>query len=335
MKKLLLNTLRFLIFLSIGVAILWWIMKDYSIGDLWSKIKSANYWWVGFSLIFAILSHLSRAIRWKILLESIGYKVRTPIAFFSVMIGYVSNLAFPRMGEVVRGGFLGKYDGIPLDKVFGTVVIERIVDLLLLLLLFVVAFFIQSDLIFEYIKPKLNNLLQQDMTILLIILALLVLGVFVFIKVRYKLKQTIIYNKLVKWLSGFSEGVKSIFNLKQKGLFVFHSIFIWIMYFLMTYLCFWSLPATEHLQVKAGVTTLALGSVGMAAPVQGGIGTYHIFVQKALLAYDVSGEDALVFAWLIYISQTILVICLGLLSFITISFFKRIKPNGNAPAKAV
>ncbi len=323
MKKHLLNAFKFIFFLSVGIFLLWWVMKDYDIKDMWQKIRAANYFWVGLSLMFAILSHISRAIRWKVLINSMGYNARTTTSFICVMVGYLSNLAFPRMGEVLRCGILSKYENVPVNKVLGTVVTERMVDVLALLMLFIVTFFIEADLILNFIESK-KHLTGLFNLFNLIIFAVVIIAIYAFYKISKKyVSNTALYMKIMGLMSGFKEGMKSVLHMEKKWLFIAHSIFIWMMYFGMTYICFRALPFTSSLGVGAGITTLTLGSIGMAAPVQGGIGTYHLSIQKAMMSFGISGENGLVYAWLIFIFQTLLVILLGALCFIALSFVKR------------
>lgn len=298
-------------------------MKDFELEEIWVNVKKAKYGWISISLVLAILSHLSRAIRWKLLIGSMGYKVSTRISFWAVMIGYLSNLAFPRMGEVARCGMINRYNKVPVNKLIGTVFLERGIDLIMLLIIIIATFFIQADLVAELIGNKLAGYSNISVgTIILLVSILIVLIVLTFI-LRVYINQTSIYQKVKELFLGFWEGVLSVKKLEKKAPFFFHTFFIWIMYFFMTYICFFGFEPTSSLGVGAGLTTLTFGSIGMAAPVQGGIGTYHILVQKALLVYGVDGVEAISFAWIIYAAQILLVIVVGAVAFIALSFEKR------------
>lgn len=322
MSQKLQSFLKFVLFLSIGIFLLWWVMKDYSIQDIWSKIKTANLNWIYFSAVFGLLSHWSRASRWKQLIISTGHKVDTKLTFYGVMIGYVANMAFPRMGEVVRGGVVSKYSKIPLTKLIGTVIAERAVDLFMLILILILTFFVQASLVADFIEEKIMSYKNVNLQLILIVLAICLIAVLVLLYTFNKFKESKFFIKLTDVLKGFWEGFKAIGKVENKLLFLFHTFFIWVMYFMMTYICFFSFEPTKTLGLDAGLTTLTFGSLGISAPVQGGIGTYHILVQNALMVYGVDAENALAFAWLVYMAQIFMVLGIGLFSFIMLSFYK-------------
>jgi uncharacterized protein (TIRG00374 family) len=283
--------------------------------------------------VVGIFSHIFRAIRWNLLIGSMGYKTNTVRTFYAVMIGYLANLAIPRIGEVTRCGILSKSENIPVNSLIGTVISERIFDMLVLIIITFMVILFQLDLLGGFVHkyivgPLTSGVLHNKLELTLIVaffLILVILSVYTFRKFKYKIKHLALYQKITLLVSGFLTGILSIKKLKKKGWFLVHTIIIWFMYFLMTYLCFFSLPATSHLGIAEGLTVLSLGSFGIVAPVPGGIGAYH-FIVKAILfeLYGVVATSAASFATVSHFIQTLLIIIGGAISyFMIIIYLKR------------
>ena len=249
------------------------------------------------------------------------------------MIGYFANMALPRLGEITRCGVLSKTDKIPFDSLFGTVVAERVFDLIILIILIIGVIVFQlklvggfvDDRIFTPLLAKFSNNVMPILLILFIFLLLLIIIFFLFRYFKPRLKEKSFYSKIAEFINGFFEGLKTILKLKNKSGFLFYTFVIWFMYFLMTYVVFNSMPETSHLTVIDGITVLAIGSLGMVAPVPGGIGAYHFFVKAILYElYNIPSTAAASWATLIHTTQAIMLIVVGVFSYIMI-FLQRKK----------
>ena len=320
MKQKIITYLKFTIFLALGGFLLWLAMKGQNIDKIKESLKNANYFWIGISLIFGIISHILRALRWKMLITPLGYKIKTTNTFFAVMIGYFANLAFPRLGEVTKCGVLKKYENVPVNRLLGTMIVERGVDLislvLILILVFVAQFGLLNSFFYEIIVDPLTAKIQSSTLTIAIgigIVAFLILMFFLFLK---QIKATALFKKAAALFGGMMEGLKSVKYLDNKFLFIFYSAMIWVFYFLMAYVCFFALEETSGLGLMAGLALLAFGSIGMVAPVQGGIGAYHILASKTLVIYGIAEEPALAFAFIVHAAQTVLIIAFGFISLI-------------------
>ena len=327
--KQFLSTLRVLFFLGIGVLLLWLTFRNQSFGSVFDKVKEANLYWMALSVVLSILALISRAMRWKQLIQSLGYEPRLKSTFNALMFGYLANLAIPRLGEVSRCGSLGKTEKIPFDKLFGTVILERLSDVLMLLLSIIVVAFLEFDHIGGFMNttffiPLLEKM-QSATSLIFTFIGLAIIGVFGLVYLFKMQNAPTFIVKARKLIKGFGEGFASIAKLENKLLFVGHTFFIWIMYWLMTYSCFFALNTTSGLDLMAGLFIMVIGGIGMTAPVQGGIGAYHLLVSKALLIYGLSEMDGIVFATLVHITQTLLLIVLGGASMISLFFFTKPK----------
>jgi len=256
-------------------------------------------------------------MRWKLLLNPLGHKPKLSNTFSALMIGYLANYALPRLGEITRCGILSKYEKIPVTESLGTVIAERAVDMLCLVILFAFTILSQFDLIYNYslkivlipLNDKLNNLFNSKTTIIIIALLFLATSYIIY-KYRRKISKNNLIQKIGNLLLGFIEGIKSIKNIKQPGLFIFHSVFIWAMYFLTIYFGFLGLEQTKVLGSDAGFAVLIFGSLGMIA-VQGGIGAYPVLVMQTLTLYGISANVGFAFGWIAWCAQTALVLILG------------------------
>ncbi len=331
MKKTLINILKFIIPLGLGIFLIWLVIKDLTPQDrtnVWQSFKDANYFWVFVTMIAGLLSHLSRAYRWLLMLESMGYKSKFRNSFFSVAIGYLANLAFPRLGEVTRCGIMNRYEKVPLPALLGTVLAERLIDMLILLLLTFITLFTQyhllADLINIYliapIKGKVDSLSDSIGLVIIAgaIISFAFAGLFVF--VRSKLKTS--FEKISAVTKSFAEGLVTIKNVRNKWAFVFHSLFIWTMYISMMYFSTFALAETTGLSIGAMLSAFVFGTFGMIA-VQGGIGAYPAILMITLELYGTSKTGGFAFGWLTWTSQTILILLLGFLSLILLPSFNK------------
>lgn len=332
MKKKFLSVLNFVVFLLIGLFLLYLVFRKVNVQEVIGQIFKANYWWVLLSFVFAIISHFARALRWNILINSMGHKTRPISTFYAVMIGYFANMAIPRLGEVSKCGVLHKKDGIPFDSLLGSVVAERVFDLIVLLVLIitVVAFQVKlvggflNKLIIEPLAAKFSNNLSGILIVVGIFIAIIIVTAILYRIFNEKLQQSDLFNKIKGFLKGFMSGMRTIWKLEKRLPFLGYTFVIWFMYFLMTYVVFSAMTATSHLTVIDGLTVLAIGSLGMVAPVPGGIGAYH-FIVKALLfeLYLIPNDIAASWATLVHTSQSLLIALLGTFSYFMILSLKR------------
>lgn len=328
MKDTLIKILKFSGFLAVGLILLYFAFRGIDFQVLKEDLINAKYSWVLFSLVFAIIAYISRAIRWNLVIEPLGFKPRLSNTFYSLMIGYLTNFAFPRLGEVSRCATLAKKEKIPVDKLFGTVILERAVDLvsLIILLLILIIFRVETfggffrDTVFIPLGEKISDTLNFSRIIWLgvgIIMALMVGGYFIF---REELSRIGIIIKIKAIVKGVIEGLLSVYKMKRRGAFLFHSVFIWVNYWIMTWVVVFALQSTSGLGIIDGLFILVIGGLGMSAPVQSGIGAYHWIVSRGLFVVyeNISIEEGLVFATISHESQSLLVILLGSLSFFLI-----------------
>ncbi len=325
MKKTALKVLKFLGFFAIGAFIFWLIYKDQDIDRIKSILKNdVNYFWVAVSLFIGLLSHISRTIRWQLMVEPIGHKPGFTNTFLAVMIGYLMNLAFPRMGEISRCGVLARYEKVSFTKLFGTVVAERLVDMISLLILLVIVIFSQFGQMITFLNdnPAIKSKLVSITTSPYLFIGIIVIIIMVYI-FRNAIQNNFLFKKIKGILINFKEGFISIRSIKKKSWFYFHSIFIWLMYYFMLYSVFFAFDFTKGLGPIAGLTTFVLASFGMVAPAQGGIGTWHFMAIEALKLYGVPSENGVIFAFVAHTSMTLMIIIIGLISLIILPFVNR------------
>jgi len=305
----------------LGVFLIWYSLSKLSTSDIESiklSFKTANYWWVLVSLILGILSHLSRAYRWQFLLEPLGYKPRFANSVMAVLIAYLLNLFIPRSGEFARAASVKKYENIPFEKAFGTIVAERVADLIILLLIIGVAFFFQTELISSFIFKENESSSIYYKIFVFVVLPLV--GLFTY-RLLKKSKNPFI-KSIITFVNGLIDGAKSIFTMKKKWKFIFHTIFIWGMYVLMFYVVTFALPETTNLPFAAIIVGFVVGGLSMALT-NGGLGTYPLLVAGALVLYKIEHNPALAFGWIMWTAQTLMVILFGSLSLILIPIYNK------------
>ncbi len=326
MKKYLANFLKFTIFLGIGLTILYLVYQRQDaayqqeclmtnipeaecslIQKIIDDFRSANFFWIAMVLLAYIISNISRAIRWQMLLKPLGFRPRFLNSFFTIIVGYFANLGLPRIGEVIRAASFSKYERVPVEKAMGTIVVDRTVDLISLLTAVGVVFLFEYDTLWSYLSEMMTQGDQEDSSLLqnnwvrgfIFIVLMIGVGLFIF---RKRLKESAFFKKAIHILRGFREGVLSIRKLDRPWWFVFHSINIWFMYYLMTYLCFFAFEPTSGLSPLAGLMVFVFGAFGIVIPSPGGMGTFHFLAIQALSMYGISGGDAFSFANILFFS---------------------------------
>lgn len=330
MKKAILTIIKYLFFLGLGIFLVWWSihkMGDKNWEECKTALKSARYF-LFFPVFFILIAgHISRAIRWRILMQPLGYNPSLINTFFAVMVGYLANLAVPRLGEVLKCTILGKYEKVPADKLVGTILVERAIDVLSLLLVFIVAIATQASIIGEYAKKTIStNFLSGDkesmIVKLVVFVAMLVIIYFTLQYIFKKYSEIGLVKKINMLIKGVGAGLSSVKNLKNKKVFIFHSIFIWSCYAAGTYIGFFVIPQTSDLPVAAAFPVLAFASIGMIVT-PGGIGTYQWFIMEVMMLYGIERSYGYANGLLQWIAQFFIILIVGFVSLIALPYYNR------------
>lgn len=322
MKARIKSLLQYVIIILITSGLIWVSLRGLNVGEgnkadfLWETWERSDKGYLMLMAVIAMASHYVRAIRWKMLLVPVGYHVRSGSSFLSVMIGYLVNLAIPRGGEVSRCYNLYKLEKTPPEISFGTVVAERVVDIIFLFTLIGASFIAEWDKLTTFLSSLGVSADGFTVSPWIIVAAFAVLGGILFLFFRFRKNE-----KLKKILGGFKEGLMAVFQLKNKPLFIFYSLAIWGLYFLMTYAVIKAFPETSTLGFNAVLTLFALGTIAMTVPLPGGAGSYHTIVPLGLvMLYNLPKPDAIAFVFVFHAWQTIILIVAGVVSLI-ISYF--------------
>ena len=313
MRKMI-SFLKFSLPLLLGLVLLFYAFKNIQLDDFLSKLDQTRYEWVIGSMLLSSLAYVSRAYRWQLLLRAADQKVSTFRLTLAVFVGYLANLAFPRLGEVVRCAVLKKTNQIPVSLSIGTVVTERIIDSLVLLFFLIIALLLEFDLIVTYFENifstshiPLDGILYAALT-LLMIFSILVL---VILRTHTPLSQ-----RTKKMASEVLKGILTIKSIQSKSLFLITTTVMWLTYFLMSYMIFFALEETSSLSLTAGFMLLVSGGIALALPVQGGIGTYHAMIAMMLGLYGIENTTGLFLATLLHSSQILSVVIFGGISLV-------------------
>lgn len=315
------KSVQFIFFLLLGAFILWWLYKDQDANELLQILKNqVHYGWIVLALFIGLLSHVSRTIRWQMMIEPFGQRPNFINTFLSVLIGYLANLAIPRMGEVSRCAVLSKYEDVSFTKLLGSVVAERVLDIISLLISLLLVLIFQGKILFslsekDFDFSKIQHFFSTPTPYIILIL---VVGAIYLL--RNKIGQWKFIYKIKEVWRKFKEGFLSFKNIKNKPNFILHSILIFFFYFLMMYVNFKAFPFTEHLSGLAGLTVFVFGTLGMVAPVQGGIGPWHFMVIVSLMAYGIGESEAGVFALIVHGALNLMIVIFGLISMLILPF---------------
>lgn len=317
------KTLQFSASLVAGLFILWLVFRDQDMDSIKSTLASAKFEWIIASGVAALVAHGFRAARWAMLIEPLGTKPSFFLSFNAVMFGYLANLALPRMGEITRCGAISRQTKIPINGLIGTVIIERAIDMILLLAISGLTVLFNLGLLqgpLERFSAKLVGAQLFGLPLWVYPVVLVPAGLFALYFYRKKLSHRLqhpFFIKIKGFVRGLLTGVKSIRELKHPVLFIGYSLGIWVGYYLMTFFCVFAFTSTSMLNPNEGLLILVAGSFGFVAPVQGGIGAYHAVISKLLVMLPgrgISTTDALSFATLTHAAQTILIMVVGFIS---------------------
>lgn len=329
-KRRIIAFLQFTLFLGLGLFLVWWMIRGIDENgwqQIQASLKKAKYWLFVPVLMILLASHYVRALRWKMLMEPLGYQPSKINVFNAVMIGYLANLAFPRLGEVLKCTILAKYENAAPDKLVGTIVAERAVDLLCLMALFILTFLSQMDVVGTYVSALIQNWLGTkggSYTLQGIALLVLLLNVIaIALKWVFKRFQHLsFFSKINAVLTGIGAGLTSIRYLKNKKAFLFQTLLIWALYFAAARVGFYSMDEVAHLGLREALSILFFGSIGMIVT-QGGLGAYAYAVQETLAWYQVPLLIGFTFGWILWIAQTGVILLGGLISMMLLPITNR------------
>ncbi|MDP5157488.1 MAG: flippase-like domain-containing protein [Flaviramulus sp.] len=311
------SLLKIILPLLLGVLLVWYSLYQISLTELLLYFKKADYFWVVLGMFFGLLSHLSRAYRWRFQLEPMGYHIKFGNSIMAVFATYLINYTIPRAGEVARASILTNYEAVPFEKGIGTIVAERIADVIVMLGIIMITLFLEFEFIYAFLIDKFDPLK--------IILGFITLLLLVLIFLRYiKRSNSKVALKIKTFVNGLIEGALSIFKMKKKWAFIFHTLFIWLMYVLMFYVTTFSLEQTSNIPFAAVLIAFIAGSFSIAAT-NGGIGSYPEAIVLAFLLFNLPEDPSRALGWIMWTSQTLLIIIFGGLSLIYLPIFNRKK----------
>jgi glycosyltransferase 2 family protein len=325
--------IQYIISLGLAVVLIYFALRNQDLNQIGETLSKANPLYIVISTIMLTVSHIARTLRWKILYKPLGFVPTSKNLFLALMSGYFMNQLIPRLGEVTRCGVLQKVEKIPLPISFGTVIAERLMDLIMLILLFCFTFFIEFDRLNAFFFDFLNarySAITDSSTVLILLSAIIIFGAvtvyFIYQRFKEKIHNNKIFSKVLGLVENIIKGVISIKKIRQWEAFVFYTILIWVMYYGASFIVVFSLPQTSNLSYLAGFSILLMGSLAMTAPVQGGIGAFHLLVSAVLVLYGISEKDGTSFAILVHSSQYLFTLISGGLCFWATFYIKKKEP---------
>jgi len=313
------KSLKTIVPIALGIFLVWYSYHATSAEErteILYHISHANPFWVALSVVIGILSHLSRAIRWNYMLKPMGYTPKLRNNIMIILMAYFANLGIPRSGEVLRATALTTYEGVPFEKGFGTIVTERVIDLIMLLTIIAITLLLQTDIILGVLNEKGVSLIFA--------MGLLLAGILGLLIALYLIRKSTstVALKLKNFLSGMLEGISSVLKMKQKGAFIFHTLFIWVCYIGMFWVIKYTVPETVGLSLSALLVAFVGGAFAMSTT-NGGIGLYPIAVSASLAIFGVSSVSGDAFGWIMWIAQTLMVVVFGAISFLLLPLLNR------------
>lgn len=326
-KKIANNIWKVALSLILGGAILYWMYRGFDFKQVEDVLLHKMSWtWMLLSFPFGISAQVFRGWRWKQSLEPLGEKARSSISIYSIFLSYALSLVIPRAGEFARCGVLKKWDNVSFPKALGTVVTERAIDSLLVLLITALVFVMQIPVFLNFFKKtgtSMDSLLSQFTATGYIVTA--ICGIAVLILAHYLLKRLAIYNKVKATLGGLWQGIISLKGVRNVPLYIALTLGIWLSYFFHYYLTFQCFEATSHLNLMCGLVTFIVGSIAVIVPTPNGAGPWHFAVKTMLILYGIQANDALFFVLIVHSVQTLLVVLLGIYAWIALAFTGKVK----------
>jgi len=332
MNKRLFVILQYLFLLGLGAFLVWWSVKDIDnkkLSEIRSALTNARLYLFAPVFVILLLSHYVRTLRWRLLMEPMGYRPDKLNMFFAVMVGYLANQALPRLGEVLKCTILARYEKIPADKLVGTIILERLIDAISLLLVFCITLAIQPGLYSQIIDTIFNGDVKDESKktpgyiIALITIGgiALLIGLWMIIKKKTFRDLGLAIRKIG---SRIWQGLSTIQHLKKRGRFLFLTLILWCLYLSGGYIGFLALHETEHYGIRAAFTVLSAGSIGMIVT-PGGIGAYAYLIEATMQMYGLQQSIAVAFGWLLWLAQTVVIFIAGLFSFAALPWYNKRK----------
>lgn len=320
MNKSLGKFLTIAIPLGLGIFLIWYIYTSFTpeqLVETKTYFSEANYGFVLLSVVFSVLSHISRSYRWNFILEPLGYRPKLANNFMAVSVAYLMNIFIPKSGEISRGIILNKYEDIPFEKGFGTIISERLVDLLFLMIFTVLALILKFDVLAEYIVESI-----PPSILYIAIIGLTAVGVLAVLFLKFSKSKTNL--KLKTFVIGLKDGVLSILKMKKKAAFLLHTILIWGLYLLSFYMALFALPETSHIALGTIIIAFVVGSFTFAFT-NSGFGTYPAALAGILAVFGVAKTVGVAFGWIVWISNISAILFFGVLSLILLPIYNRQK----------
>jgi glycosyltransferase 2 family protein len=330
MTKKLSGLFQYVFFLGLGIFLLWLTLRKSDWNAILQDLSDAEYIYLLPATLMLLVSHFIRGLRWKILMEPLGYKPSTINTFLAVMIGYWANLAVPRLGEILKCTILARYEKVPADKLVGTIVAERAFDVVSLLVIFFITIFIQYDIIGDFTARTLGSFFSSGAGGLSMVKVGIAIGVVIFliaitVFILKKYREHKVISKIRTIMKGIWQGLISVRYIRNKGLFFLYTALIWALYLLSTYMGFFAMRDMSQYGIKAAFSALSFGSLGMIIPSPGGIGSFQYAVQQVMVLYGITPEKGLSLGMLIWIAQTGIIIIFGTICFLLLPIINKHK----------
>lgn len=318
-KNPLKSILTIVISLAFAGFFLWFALKGLDFKVIQKSLAKANYWWVLFAACFGIAAYWFRAIRWNLMLEPMGHQISNSNSLWSISFGYLMNLTIPRSGEVARATALYGVERIPVDQSFGTIILERVVDLMCMLCFLGLTLIFKGDVISSVYESSGADFNPNK---IFFIIGVLLLGAVLFFMFKKRLASVPVLDKIIKFIDGILDGLTSVFKLKQKGKFILYTLGIWVSYYFAAYLVCFALPETSDFTFDDGFLILVVGTFGMIIPASGGIGAFNLAMKYGFMALFISmgksgelgGEIGLTYSFISLPLQICIMLVMGLIS---------------------
>jgi uncharacterized protein (TIRG00374 family) len=327
MKKNIFKTAQYLAFFAIGVVLFWLVYRNMDMQKFKQELPHINPWWLILSFVFSILSHISRAVRWNMLIRPLGYNPRTINSFLAVLVMYLTNFIVPRAGELARCTVLGRYEKIPFTKLVGTVVIERATDLVAMIFFAFGIILLQWPVFSKFLNhnPDVNTKLASIFSVLHILVAalLIIACIILILAFKSRIKQSAMFQKVSHLYYNFTDGIKAIGKLEHKWRYIGHTAFIYLMWLLALYVVFLCYPPTQHLSILTGMATFVMGGLAMIAPIQAGMGAWHFMVYETLFIYGIDKASGKIFALIAHTTTNLFLLIIGVIALMILPVINR------------
>lgn len=312
--------------LVLGIVIIWLLYRNTNINELWTIVQSGNFKIILLSLLFGLLGNFFRGLRWELLINSLGYKPKRSSIVYAVFGNYAVNFLLPRAGDIWRCAVVSKHDKIPFSKSVETYLIDKVLDLLASIIVLLVSIILSGDFFVSYLRknPEFVSNIENIFSSVWLYVSIASVALLIFLIIRFR-KQNIFVKKIVNFFKTTKHDLNLIMKMKDKKQLIFYTILVWLAFYLYFYICFYAFDFTKPLGAIVGLTVFAMSNIGIAVPVQGGIGAWHFMVISSLVVFGIAYEQAIAFAGVVFIIQSVWIIILGVFSIIALPYVKREK----------